>query len=70
MAKNPIFHSKAKHVDTMYHFIISLIIKYIIKPQFYPFEDQTSDIFNKTFGRINFTKFIYELFICKNELSN
>jgi hypothetical protein len=68
MAKNPVFHSKTKHVDTKYHFIRSLIVKDIIKPQFCPSEDQTSDIFTKPLGRIKFTKFINELGICKNEL--
>jgi hypothetical protein len=69
MATNPIFHSKTKHVNTKYHFIItSLIIKDIIKPQFCPSEDQTSDIFTKPLGRIKFTKFRHELGLCKNEL--
>jgi hypothetical protein len=40
MDKNLVFHSKTKHVDTKYHFIRSLILKYIIKPQFCPSEDQ------------------------------
>jgi hypothetical protein len=61
---------KARHVDTKYHFIISLIVKDIIKPQFCPFEDQTSDIFTKPLGRIKFTKFRDELGICKYELSD
>jgi hypothetical protein len=63
MTKNPIFHSNIKHVNTKYHFIKSLI-----KPQLCPSEDQTSDIFTKPLGRINFTKFIDELGLCKNEL--
>jgi hypothetical protein len=70
MATNPVFHSKTKHVDTKYHFIISLIIKDIIKPQFCPSEDQTANIFTKPLGRIKFTKFRNELGICKNELSD
>jgi hypothetical protein len=70
MAKNPLFHSNTKHFNTNYHFIISLIIKDIIKPQFCPSEDQTSYIFTKPLGRIKFTKFRDELGICKYELSN
>jgi hypothetical protein len=70
MAKNPVFHSKTKHVDTKYHFIRTLINNDIIKPQYCPSEDQTSDIFTKPLGRIKFTKFRDELGICKNELSD
>jgi hypothetical protein len=70
MAKNPLFHSKTKHVNTNYHFIKTLINNDIIKPQYCPFEDQTSDIFTKPLGRIKFTKFRDEISICKNELSD
>ena len=70
MANNPIFLSKTRHVDTKYHFIRSLIIKDIIKPNSFPSKDQTSDIFTKPLGRIKFTKFRDKLGICKNELSD
>jgi hypothetical protein len=68
MDKNPIFHSKTKHVDTKYHFIRTLINNDIIKPKYCPFEDQTLDIFTKPLGKIKFTKFRDELGICKNKL--
>lgn len=68
MAKNPVFHSKTKHVDTKYHFIRTLINNNIVKPQYCPSEDQTSDIFTKPLGKIKFTKFRDELGICKNKL--
>ena len=68
MAKNSIFHSKTKHVDTKYHFIRSMVVKDIIKPQYCPSEDQTSDIFTKPLGRTKFTKFRDELGICKYKL--
>jgi hypothetical protein len=68
MDMNPIFHSKTKHVDTKYHFIRSLIIKDIIKPQLCSSEDKNSYIFTKPLGRIKFTKFKDELGLCKNEL--
>ena len=66
LAKNPVFHSKTKHVDTKYHHIRSLIAKDVIKPVFFPSEDQTSDILTKPLGRIKFTKFRDELSICCN----
>ena len=66
LAKNPIFHSKTKHVDTKYHHIRSLISKDVIKPIYCSSEDQISDIFMKPLGRIKFTKFKDELGICCN----
>ena len=66
LAKNPVFHSKTKHVDTKYHHIISLIAKDVIKPIYRPSKDQISDIFTKPLGRIKFTKFRDELGICCN----
>jgi hypothetical protein len=66
LAKNPVFHSKTKHVDTKYHHIRSLIAKDVIKPIYCPSEDQISDIFTKPLGRIKFTKFRDELGICCN----
>lgn len=66
LAKNPVFHSKTKHVDTKYHHIRSLIAKDVLKPVYCPSEDQISDIFTKPLGRIKFTKFRDELGICCN----
>lgn len=66
LAKNPVFHSKTKHVDTKYHHIRSLIAKDVIKPIYCPSEDQIFDIFTKPLGRIKFTKFSDELGICCN----
>eukprot|EP00253_Pinus_taeda_P034496 PITA_34496 len=39
LAKNPVFHSKTKHVDTKYHHIRYLIVKDVLKPIYCPFED-------------------------------
>jgi hypothetical protein len=66
LAKNPVFHSKTKHMDTKYHHIRSLIAKDVIKPVYCPSEDQISDIFMKPLGRIKFTKFRDELGIYCN----
>jgi hypothetical protein len=66
LAKNPVFHSKTKHMDTKYHHIKSLIAKDVIKLVYCPSEDQISDIFTKPLGRIKFTKFRDELGICCN----
>eukprot|EP00253_Pinus_taeda_P005792 PITA_05792 len=66
LAKNPVFHSKTKHVDTRYHHIRSLIAKDVLKPVYCPSENQISDIFMKPLGRIKFTKFRDELGICCN----
>eukprot|EP00253_Pinus_taeda_P030755 PITA_30755 len=66
LAKNPVFHSKTKHVDTKYHHIRSIIAKDVLKLVYCPSQDQISDIFTKPLGRIKFTKFRDELGICCN----
>jgi len=66
LAKNLVFHSKTKHVDTKYHHIISLIAKAVLKLVYCPFKEQISDIFTKLLGRIKFAKFRDELGICCN----
>eukprot|EP00253_Pinus_taeda_P023636 PITA_23636 len=66
LVKNPIFHSKTKHVDTKYHHIRSLIAKDVFKPVYCPSKDQISDIFTKTLGRIKFTECRDELYIYCN----
>jgi hypothetical protein len=68
MANNIVFHNNTKHVGTKYQFIKTLIINGIIKLEYFPSEDQTSDIFTKPFGKTKFTKFRDELGICKNKL--
>jgi hypothetical protein len=66
LAKNQVFHSKTKHLDTKYHHIILLIAKDVIKPIYCPLEDQICDIFMKPLDRIKFTKFRDELDIYYN----
>jgi hypothetical protein len=68
LAKNPVFHSKTKHVDTKYHYLRTLVIKGIIKPTYCPTEDQTTNIFTKSLGRIKFTKFRAELGILSKDI--
>jgi len=66
LVKNPVFHSKTKHVGTKYHHIRSLTAKDVLKLVYCPSEDQISDIFKKLLGRIKFTKFRDELGIYCN----
>eukprot|EP00253_Pinus_taeda_P003208 PITA_03208 len=66
LAKNPVFHSNTKRMDTKYYHIRSVIAKDVLKPVYCPSEDQISDIFTKPLGRIKFTKFKDELGIYCN----
>jgi hypothetical protein len=68
LAKNLVFHSKKKHVDTKYHYLRTLVIKGIIKTTYCPTEDQTTDIFTKSLGIIKFTKFRNELGIISKDI--
>jgi hypothetical protein len=68
MVKNLVFHSKTKHVETKYHFIRTLISNDIIMLKYFPFKDQTLDIFTKLLGKIKLAKFRDEFGICKIKL--
>jgi hypothetical protein len=68
LAINVVFHSKAKHIDIEYHYIITLIIKEIIKSKSFQPKYWTLNIFTKSLERINFTKFGFKLSVCDREI--
>ena len=54
ISKNPIQHSKTKHIEIMYHFIRDLIERKIICLEYIPTERQNADIFTKPLDRSKF----------------
>jgi hypothetical protein len=58
LSKNPILHSRAKHVEIKHHFIRDYVQKGVIEIQFIDTEHQWADIFTKPLAidRFNFIK--------------
>ena len=54
ISKNPVQHSKTKHIEIMYHFIRDLIERKIMCLEYIPTERQIADIFTKPLDRSKF----------------
>ena len=55
--KNPIQHSKTKHIEIRYHFIRDLVERKIVCLEYIPTEYQNADIFTKPLNRSKFETF-------------
>ena len=58
LSKNPILHSRAKHIEIKHHFIRDYVQKGVLDIQFIDINHQWADIFTKplTVERFNFIK--------------
>lgn len=63
LAKNPIQHSRVKHIDTRFHFIRRMVKRGSIAPIWISSKNNPADIFTKPLGPILFRK-------CANLLHN
>ena len=54
ISKNPIQHSKTKHIEIRYHFIRDLVERKIVCLEYIPTEQQNADIFTKPLDRSKF----------------
>ncbi|XP_074283797.1 uncharacterized protein LOC141608335 [Silene latifolia] len=61
ISKNPVQHSKTKHIDIRHHFLRDNVEKGNISLKFCKTEDQLSDIFTKPLAREQFEKIRLEL---------
>ena len=53
LTRNPVHHSRSKHIDTRHHFIRDCI-EGLIKLKYVRTEDQLADLFTKSLGRVKF----------------
>ena len=54
ISKNPVQHSKTKHIEIRYHFIKNLIERKIVCLEYIPNERQNANIFTKPLNRSKF----------------
>ena len=54
ISKNPVQHSKTKHIEIRYHFITDLIERKIVCFKYISTEHQNADIFIKSLDRSKF----------------
>ena len=57
MSKNPVFHSRTRHINIKYHFIREAIEEGEVQLTFCKSEDQVADIFTKALPKEKFFKF-------------
>jgi hypothetical protein len=64
VSKNPVLHSKTKHIEVRYHFLRDNIEKGKIALIHVPTHDQLADIFTKPLDQATFTHLRGELGVC------
>ena len=57
LAKNPVFHSRTKHIGVHYNFTKDLVVNKEIQIEYVPTENMIADIFTKALDREKHTKF-------------
>ncbi|CAN1272233.1 Retrovirus-related Pol polyprotein from transposon TNT 1-94 [Linum perenne] len=61
MSKNPVQHSRTKHIEIKYHFLHDLVQNKIIDIQFVSTNDQLADLFTKPLKEERFCFLLHEL---------
>ena len=65
LSKNPVHHSRTKHIEVRHHFLRDHVAKNNIKLEFIPTTDQLADILTKPLDEAQFVKIRRNLGICK-----
>ncbi|CAN1248499.1 Retrovirus-related Pol polyprotein from transposon TNT 1-94 [Linum perenne] len=61
MSKNPIHHSRTKHIDIKYHFLRDLVLQNVIDIKFISTHDQLADLFTKPLKSDQFIRLRHDL---------
>ena len=64
MSKNPIQHSRTKHIDIRYHFIRDLVESKTLSLEYIDTEKQLADIFTKALDSKRFDSLRKALCVC------
>ena len=54
ISKNPVQHSRIKHIELRYHFLKDKVAKGEIKLEYMPTKDQVADVFTKSLPKEKF----------------
>ena len=64
ISKNPIFHSRTKHIDIRHHFIRDLVEDKIVSLEYVPIESQIVDILTKPLDVSRFESLRRSISLC------
>ena len=67
ISKNPVQHSRTKHIDIRYHFIRELVEEKVISLEHIPTENQLADLFTKPLDTLRFEFLRKSLGVCSLE---
>ena len=65
LTKNPVQHSRTKHINTRHHFIRQYVEDKKIQADYVRTEDQLADILTKSLGRVKFLEMRERLGVVK-----
>ena len=64
ISKNPVMHSKTKHIPIKYHFLREQVLSKVIKLEYVGTKDQLADIFTKPLPKSQFEMLRAQLGVC------
>jgi hypothetical protein len=70
LTKNPVFHTRTKHIEVHYHFVREHVLSGEVELQYVPTDRQTADIFTKPLGMDKLRHFSSALGLRHLDVSN
>lgn len=64
ITKNPMQHSKTKHIDIRYHFLIALVEQGVIVLEYVTTQKQLANVLTKSLDAVRFEELQQALVIC------
>jgi hypothetical protein len=61
LAKNPVYHSRTKHIDIQYHFVRENVESRVLKLRYHPTESLVADGLTKAIPNPKFNQFVTDL---------
>ena len=65
ISKNPVQHSKTKHIKIRYHYVRELVEQELVELAYVPTENQLADIFTKGLDSARFEKLRVQIGVCR-----
>ena len=65
ISKNPVQHSKTKHIKIRYHYVRELVEQELVELVYVPTEGQLADIFTKVLDSTRFEKLRVQIGVCR-----